>query len=99
MFGKGNNEVADMKTGTLNLFYIDQISQNRLRTNKINSSTDITIVLLSDATPTQFQDLFAEFMALNEEFNRLKFQKHLSQNGFYSFTLNQWQHMVPGQEW
>lgn len=88
-----------MKTGTLNLFYIDQISPNRIRTNKINSSTDITIALLSDASETEFLDLFEEFMAQNEEFDRFKFQKHLSHNGFYSFTFKQWQHMVPGQEW
>lgn len=99
MFGRGNNEVLKIKTGNLNAFYIDQISQNRLKTNKINSSADVIIALLSDASETEFQDLFEEFMAINDEFDRFKFQQHLSHNGFYSFTFNQWQHMVPGQEW
>ena len=99
MFGRGNDEVLKIKTGNLNAFYIDQISQNRLKTNKINSSADVIIALLSDASETEFQGLFEEFMAINDEFDRFKFQKHLSQNGFYSFTFNQWQHMVPGQEW
>jgi hypothetical protein len=99
MFGRGNDEVVEIKTGILNAFYIDLISQNRLKTNKINASADVIIAMFSDANKTEFQDLFDEFMAQNEEFDRFKFQKHLSQNGFYSFTFNQWQHMVPGQEW
>jgi hypothetical protein len=99
MFGRGKNEIVEIKTGTLNAFYIDRISENRIKTNKINASEDIIIALLSDASESEFQNLFDEFLAQNEEFDRFKFQQYLSQNGFYSFTFNQWQHMVPGQEW
>jgi hypothetical protein len=98
MLGRGNNEVVEIKTGTLNAFYIDCISQHRLKTNQINASADVIIALFSDASETEFQALFDGFMAQNQEFDRFKFQKHLSQNGFYSFTFNQWQHMVPEQE-
>lgn len=98
MFGKDNDEIVEIKTGLLKAFYIDQISQNRVKTNRINSSSDITITLLTDASEQNFKNLFEEFMAEHDEFHRFKFQKHLSKNGFYSFTINPGQHMVPGQK-
>jgi hypothetical protein len=76
MFGRGKNEFVEIKTGTLNAFYIDRISENRIKTNKINASEDIIIALLSDATESEFQNLFDEFVAQNEEFDRFKFQKY-----------------------
>lgn len=102
MFGRSKDEkgkeIAEIKMGALNLFYVDRISEKRKKTNKISASEDITVAILSDANKTEFRRILDDFLAENGDYDRLKFPLYVIENGYYCITLNQ-QLMVPGQQW
>jgi hypothetical protein len=102
MFGigkdKGDNEVSEIITGPLNLFYVDRISNKRKNTNKISAKVDITVAVVTDANEEEFRQMFNDFIAENGDYDRLQFPLSVIKNGFYCIALNQ-QLMVPGQEW
>lgn len=100
MFGKSNdNEIVEMKTGSLNTFYVDCITEKRKKTNKLNASHDIMVTIQSDASEEEFKQLYHDFITDNGEFQRWKFQLYLSKNGFYSFSsVHAVQQAFPYQE-
>ena len=64
MFGRSNDkEIAEIKTGSLNLFYVDRITEKRKKSNKISAGEDITVAVLTDASETEFRKLFDDFIA------------------------------------
>jgi len=86
MFGSKDNEIVEMKTGPLNVYYVDCITEKRKKNNKYNAGHDIMVAIHSDANEAEFKKLFDEFIAENRDFQRWKFQLYLSKNGFYSFS-------------
>lgn len=99
MFGSKDNEIAEIKTGTLNTYYIDFVTEKRKNTNKYSPSHDFAFAIQSDASEEEFRRLLDEFNAENGlDFNRLKFLLYLSKNGFYSFSITQCDYRVPYQE-
>lgn len=97
MFGSKDNEIAEIKTGILNTYYLDFVTEKR-NTNK-PSSHDFAFVIHSDASEEEFRRLLDEFNAENGlDFNRLKFLLYLSKNGFYCFSITQYDSRVPYQE-
>lgn len=102
MFGrskdKGDKEIAEIKTGPLNLFYVDRVTVKREKTNKISATEDITVAVVTDASEVEFRQIFNDFIAENGDYDRVKFPLSVIKNGFYCIALSQ-QLMVPGQEW
>lgn len=101
MFGKGKKEdskIAQIKMGSLNMFYVDRISQKRSESNKKSAKEDITVPVISDASEEEFRNIFDEFIAENGDYDRVKFPLFVIENGYYCIVLNQ-QLMVPGQKW
>ena len=102
IFGKSKKEsgkkIAEIKTGSLNLYYIDQVSEKRKKSNKISSGDDLTIALLTDANREEFRVIFDKFIAENQYYDQRKFPFYMSKNGFYCITLNK-QLIFPNQEW
>ena len=97
MFGK-DNEVVEIKTGPLNLFYVDCITEKRKKNHKLNAGHDVTVVIHCDAGEAEFKKLLEEFLAENKDFQRWKFQLYLSENGFYSFSSTYQNQLFPHQE-
>lgn len=60
MFGRSKDkkgkEIAEIKMGALNLFYVDRISEKRKKTHKISVSEDITVTILTDASKTDSEE-------------------------------------------
>jgi hypothetical protein len=60
MFGrskdKGDKEIAEIKTGPLNLFYVDRVTVKREKTNKISATEDITVAVVTDASEVEFRE-------------------------------------------
>lgn len=102
MFGrskdKGDKEIAEIKTGPLNLFYVDRVTVKRQKTNKISATEDVTVIVVTDANETEFRQLFDDFIAKNGDYDRKQFPLFVIENGFYCIVLNR-QLMFPGQEW
>ncbi len=102
IFGKSKNEknkeIAEIKTGSLNLYYIDQISEKRRESNKVSSPDDLTIAILTDAKEEEFRMIFDKFIAENQYYDLQKFPFYMSKNGFYCIGLNK-QLIFPYQEW
>lgn len=87
MFGKSkDNEIVEMKTGQLNVYYVDCITEKRKKTNKLNASHDLMVTIHSDVAEADFRRLFDEFVTENGDFQRWKFQLYLSKKGYYSFS-------------
>jgi len=97
MFGKSqDNEIVETKTGSLNTFFVDCITEKRKNTNKLNAGHDLMFIIQSDASEEKFKELFDDFITENGEFQRWEFQIYLSKNGFYSFSSDQ--QVFPYQE-
>ncbi|NYB51447.1 MAG: hypothetical protein HVN35_02620 [Methanobacteriaceae archaeon] len=100
MFGRGKGDQADngtfeIKTGTLNTFFIDKISEKRKKTNKI-SREDHTAAILSDASETEFRRILDEYLAEGGDLD--KFQFYVITKGYYCIDLKRTP-LVPYQEW
>lgn len=68
MFGKSkDDEIVEIKTGTLNVHYVDFITEKRKKTNEITGN-DKFEVFFSDATEEEFKRLVDEFTAENKKF-------------------------------
>jgi len=101
MFGRvkdeKDNEIAEIKMGALNLFYVARITEKFKRTGKI-SREDITTAHLTDASEVEFKKILEDFIAENGDYDRAKFPFYVAKNGYYCIHLNK-ELLRPGQQW
>ena len=78
MFGKSKDmEIAEIKTGTLNVHYVDFITEKRKKTNK-TTGNDKFEVFFPDASEEEFKRLVDEFTTENEKFRWGDFLNYLA---------------------
>jgi hypothetical protein len=68
--------------GQLNTFYVNETIQIK------DLETNIATAFLTNASLSQFQDLYNQFMSENDKFSGL-FMVYLAKNGFYATVLKE----------
>lgn len=90
MFGKSKDmEIAEIKTGTLKVHYVDFITEKRKKTNEITGN-DKFEVFFSDASEEEFKRLVDEFAAENKKFQWGEFLNLLAKNDYYCYYVSQY---------
>ncbi len=67
MFGKSQeNEIVEIKTESLNTFFLDCSTEKWENTSKLNAGHDLMFIIQSDASEEKFKEILDDFITENE---------------------------------